>query len=88
VAMTAANSPDPPVGGGWPTGYGTWMCLLRRVINRHLYSSEVQIPEYIHVQEGENIQRTPWRNTIIEKANTYLIPPQTHGGSTTLSLER
>jgi hypothetical protein len=22
------------------------------------------------------------------KANTYLIPPQTHGGSTTLSLER
>jgi hypothetical protein len=46
------------------------------------------MPEYIHVQEGENIQRTPWRNTIIEKANTYLIPPQTHGGSTTLSLER
>jgi hypothetical protein len=31
------------------------------------------VPEYIHVQEGENIQRTPWRNTIIEKANTYLI---------------
>jgi hypothetical protein len=29
-----------------------------------------------------------WRNTIIEKANTCLIPPQTHGGSTTLSLER
>jgi hypothetical protein len=23
----------------------------------------------------ENIQRTPRRNTIIEKANTYLIPP-------------
>jgi hypothetical protein len=31
-------------------------------------------PEYIHVQEGENIQRTPCGNTIIENANTYLIP--------------
>jgi hypothetical protein len=29
--------------------------------------------EYIHVQEGKNIQRTSWRNTIIEKTNTYLI---------------
>jgi hypothetical protein len=28
------------------------------------------------------------RNTIIEKTNIYLIPPQTHSGSTTLSLER
>jgi hypothetical protein len=33
--------------------------------------------EYIHVQEGGNIQRTPWRNTIIEKANTYLIESTT-----------
>jgi hypothetical protein len=24
-------------------------------------------------RRGENIQRTPWRNTIIEKTNTYLI---------------
>jgi hypothetical protein len=23
----------------------------------------------------ESIQRTPWRNTIIEQINTYLIPP-------------
>jgi hypothetical protein len=46
------------------------------------------MPEYIYVQERENIQRTLWRNIIIEKANTYLIPPQTHGGSTILSLER
>jgi hypothetical protein len=38
-----------------------------------LYSSEGQRSEYIHVQEGENIQRTLWRNTIIEKVNTYLI---------------
>jgi hypothetical protein len=30
--------------------------------------------EYIHVQEGENIQRTPWRNIIIEKPITHLIP--------------
>jgi hypothetical protein len=28
------------------------------------------------------------RNTIIEKTNIYLIPPQTHSGSITLSLER
>jgi hypothetical protein len=32
-----------------------------------LYSSEGQGLIYIHVQEGENIQRTPWRNTIIER---------------------
>jgi hypothetical protein len=38
-----------------------------------VYSSEGQRPEYIYVQEGENIQITPWRNTIIKKANTYLI---------------
>jgi hypothetical protein len=38
-----------------------------------LYSSEGRRPKYIHVQEGENIQITPWRNTIIEKANIYLI---------------
>jgi hypothetical protein len=25
------------------------------------------MPEYIHVQEGENIQRAPWRNIIIKK---------------------
>jgi hypothetical protein len=31
--------------------------------------------EYIYVQKGKNIQRTPWRNIIIEKTNTYLIPP-------------
>jgi hypothetical protein len=24
-------------------------------------------------RRGDNIQRIPWRNTIIEKANTYLI---------------
>jgi hypothetical protein len=29
--------------------------------------------EYKHVQEGGNIQRTRWRNTIIEKTNIYLI---------------
>jgi hypothetical protein len=29
--------------------------------------------EYIYVQDVENIQRTPWKNTIIEKSNTYLI---------------
>jgi hypothetical protein len=46
------------------------------------------MPEYIHVQEGENIQRIHWRNIIIEKSNIYRMPPQTHGGSTTLSLER
>jgi hypothetical protein len=46
------------------------------------------MPEYIHVQEGKNIQRTSWRDKIIEKANTYLIPPQTHGGSIILSLKR
>jgi hypothetical protein len=40
-----------------------------------LYAPEGQEPEYIHVHKGENIQRTPWRNTIIEKADTYLIPP-------------
>jgi hypothetical protein len=40
-----------------------------------LYSSEGQGSGYIHVQEGENIQKAPWRNTIIEKANTYLILP-------------
>jgi hypothetical protein len=34
------------------------------------------------------IYKEPPKNTIIEKANTYLIPPQTHGGSTTMSLER
>jgi hypothetical protein len=39
----------------------------------HLYSSEGQDPEYIYVQEGENIQKNPERNTIIKKANTYLI---------------
>jgi hypothetical protein len=37
-----------------------------------LYSSEGQ---GFGEQEGNNIQRTLWRNTIIEKANTYLIPP-------------
>jgi hypothetical protein len=33
------------------------------------------MPKYIHVQEGENIQRTPppCRNTIIEKTITHLI---------------
>jgi hypothetical protein len=36
-----------------------------------LYSSEGQ---GFGEQEGNNIQRTLWRNTIIEKANTYLIP--------------
>jgi hypothetical protein len=39
-----------------------------------LYSSEGQRPEYIHVQEG-GIYKYPWRNTIREKANTYLISP-------------
>jgi hypothetical protein len=29
--------------------------------------------EYIYVQEKENIQTIPWRNIIIENANTYLI---------------
>jgi hypothetical protein len=38
-----------------------------------LYLSKGQRPEYIHVQEGENVQITPWRNIIIKKANTYLI---------------
>jgi hypothetical protein len=28
---------------------------------------------YIYIQDGENIQRPPRRNTIIKKTNTYLI---------------
>jgi hypothetical protein len=32
-----------------------------------LYSSEGQEIIYIHVQEGENIQRISCRNTIIER---------------------
>jgi hypothetical protein len=38
-----------------------------------LYLSKGQMSKYIHVQEGENIQRTSWRNAIIKNANTYLI---------------
>jgi hypothetical protein len=38
--------------------------------------------KYIHVEEEKK------RNIIIENVNTYLIPPQTYGGSTTLNLER
>jgi hypothetical protein len=42
---------------------------------------------YIYTGGGEYIKNTlkKYNN---RKANTYLIPPQTHGGSTTLSLER
>jgi hypothetical protein len=34
-----------------------WLCIS--CYEYHLYSSEGQGTEYIHVQEGENIQRTP-----------------------------
>jgi hypothetical protein len=63
LATLGHRGPPPP-----PLNFGSIPCY-----EYHLCSSEGQVPEYIHVQEGENIQRTPWRNTIIEKANTYLI---------------
>jgi hypothetical protein len=39
-----------------------------------MYWHEDPRSKYIHVQEGKNIQRTPWRNTIIEKTIRHLIP--------------
>jgi hypothetical protein len=45
-------------------------------------------PNIYMYRRGRLYKKKPWRNTIIEKANTYLISsPQIYDGSTTLSLE-
>jgi hypothetical protein len=43
---------------------------------------------YIYIYMRRKYIKNHRRNTIIEKTNIYLIPPQTHSGSITLSLER
>jgi hypothetical protein len=58
------------------------------VMNNTCIHLRAKDPNIYMYKRGENIQRTHWRKTIIEKANTYLMSPQTHGGSTTLSLKR
>jgi hypothetical protein len=53
-----------------------------------LYSYEGWRPEYIIYRRGEYIKNPQKKNTIIENPITHLIPPQTLGGSRTLSFER
>jgi hypothetical protein len=43
---------------------------------------------YIYMYRRGRIYKEPLKKYNNRKTNTYLIPPQTHGGSTTLSLER
>jgi hypothetical protein len=43
---------------------------------------------YIYMYRRGIIYKEPLEKYNKRKTNSYLIPPQTHGGSTTLSLER
>jgi len=58
------------------------------VMNSTCIHHEGSRPEYIHVHVLENMHKTPYKTEKLQEIHIHLTPPQTQGGSMTLSLKR
>jgi hypothetical protein len=61
-----------------------WLSCVINITYIHLRAKG----SYIYMYMWGIIYKEPLEKYNNKKTNTYLIPPQTHGGSTTPSLER